>query len=167
MLAHQLISRRGAEKLSKSKLEEFLNALGLRIDDAPKTQPEAENAAPEQVTDQTKPMDAEKIAAEAVAKERQRTADLDAMQDGSPAVAAVIDAAKKNGDTADDVKDYVEAIQGVKNAAQTHMQAMQADAAAGGVDAIAAGTSDMTADSGSNFMDLLAQAMGEEKGGKK
>lgn len=88
------------------------------------------------------------------------------MQDGSPAVAAVIDAAKKNGDTADDVKDYVEAIQGVKNAAQTHMQAMQADAAAGGVDAIAAGTSDMTADSGSNFMDLLAQAMGEEKGGK-
>lgn len=158
---------KGAEKLSKSKLEEFLNALGLRIDDAPKTQPEAENAAPEQVTDQTKPMDAEKIAAEAVAKERQRTADLDAMQDGSPAVAAVIDAAKKNGDTADDVKDYVEAIQGVKNAAQTHMQAMQADAAAGGVDAIAAGTSDMTADSGINFMDLLAQAMGEEKGGKK
>lgn len=54
--------------MSKSKLEEFLNALGLRIDDAPKTQPEAENAAPEQVTDQTKPMDAEKIAAEAVAK---------------------------------------------------------------------------------------------------
>ncbi|WP_296813856.1 head maturation protease, ClpP-related [uncultured Megasphaera sp.] len=158
---------KGAEKLSKSKLEEFLNALGLRIDDAPKTQPEAESAAPEQVTDQAKPMDAAKIAADAVAKERQRTADLDAMLDGNPAVEAIVNTAKKNGGTADDIRDYVEAVQGVKTAAQTQMQAMQADAAAGGVDDIAAGTSDTTADQGSNFMDLLIQAMNDEKGGKK
>lgn len=112
-------------------------------------------------------MDAEKIAAEAVAKERQRTADLDAMLDGNPAVEAIVNTAKKNGGTADDIRDYVEAVQGVKTVAQTQMQAMQADAKMGGTDDIAPGASDMTADNGSNFMDLLAQAMGEEKGGKK
>lgn len=158
---------KGAEKLSKSKLEEFLNSLGLCFADAPKTEPEAENAAPEQVTDQAAPVDAAKIAADAVAKERQRTADLDAMLDGNPAVEAIVNTAKKNGGTADDIRDYVEAVQGVKTAAQAQMQAMQADAAAGGVDDIAAGTSDTTADQGSNFMDLLAQAMNDEKGGKK
>lgn len=73
--------KKGAEVLSKSKLEEILNALGLRIDDAAEPQP-APAKAP--TTEAAPAVDANAIAAAAVAQERQRMADLDAMADGNP-----------------------------------------------------------------------------------
>lgn len=149
--------KKGAEVLSKSKLEEILNALGLRIDDAAEPQP-APAAAPA--------VDANAIAAAAVAQERQRMADLDAMADGNPAVAAIISTAKRNGQTADDIRDYVAAVQGVKSAAQTQLQDMQAESKEGGTDGITPGAVDDSKTEDDKVMDMIAQAMGS-KGGKR
>lgn len=149
--------KKGAEVLSKSKLEEILNALGLRIDDT--TAPQPAPAAPA--------VDAKAIAAEAVAQERQRMADLDAMADGNPAVAAIISTAKRNGQTADDIRDYVAAVQGVKSAAQTQLQDMQAESKEGGTDGITPGAVDDSKTEDDKVMDMIAQAMGSSKGGKR
>lgn len=155
--------KKGAEVLSKSKLEEILNALGLRIDDTTAPQP-APAAAP--TVSAAPAVDAKAIAAEAVAQERQRMADLDAMADGNPAVAAIISTAKRNGQTADDIRDYVAAVQGVKSAAQTQLQDMQAESKEGGTDGIAAGAVDDSKTEDEKVMDMIAQAMGS-KGGKR
>ena len=155
--------KKGAEVLSKSKLEEILNALGLRIDDTTAPQP-APAAAP--TVSAAPAVDAKAIAAEAVAQERQRMADLDAMADGNPAVAAIISTAKRNGQTADDIRDYVAAVQGVKSAAQTQLLDMQAESKEGGTDGIAAGAVDDSKTEDEKVMDMIAQAMGS-KGGKR
>lgn len=154
--------KKGAEVLSKSKLEEILDALGLRINDTTAPQP-APAAAP---TVSAPAVDAKAIAAEAVAQERQRMADLDAMADGNPAVAAIISTAKRNGQTADDVRDYVAAVQGVKSAAQTQLQDMQAESKEGGTDGITPGAVDDSKTEDEKVMDMIAQAMGS-KGGKR
>ncbi|MCQ4113717.1 head maturation protease, ClpP-related [Megasphaera sp. SC8-1] len=156
--------KKGAEVLSKSKLEEILNALGLRIDDTTTPQP-APAAAPTATA--APAVDAKAIAAEAVAQERQRMADLDAMADGNPAVAAIISTAKHNGQTADDVRDYVAAVQGVKSAAQAQLQDMQAESKEGGTDGITPGAVDDSKTEDDKVMDLIAQAMGGSKGGKR
>lgn len=156
--------KKGAEVLSKSKLEEILNALGLRIDDAAEPQP-APAKAP--TTEAAPAVDANAIAAAAVAQERQRMADLDAMADGNPAVAAIINTAKRNGQTADDVRDYVAAVQGVKSAAQTQLQDMQAESKEGGTDGITPGAVDDSKTEDDKVMDMIAQAMGSSKGGKR
>ena len=52
----------------------------------------------------------EDAARAAVMAERQRVADLDAMKNGSPAVDAIVETAKKNGATAESVRPYVDAI---------------------------------------------------------
>lgn len=151
-----------------TKFEELLNAIGLHIDDIddidgcrmvdPKDV-ESNNTKPASA-----PVDADKVAAAAVAAERQRVAALDAMADGNPTVAAIIDTAKRNGQTAEDVQCYVDAVKGIKNAAQTQLQNMQADAVMGGADSIAPGNvSDKANDDG--IMDAIANAMGV-KGGK-
>lgn len=155
--------KKGAEVLSKSKLEEILNALGLRIDDAAEPQP-APAKAP--TTEAAPAVDANTIAAAAVAQERQRMADLDAMADGNPAVAAIINTAKRNGQTADDVRDYVAAVQGIKSAAQNQLLDMQAESKEGGTDGIAAGAVDDSKTEDEKVMDMIAQAMGS-KGGKR
>lgn len=155
--------KKGAEVLSKSKLEEILNALGLRIDDAAEPQP-APAAAP--TVSAAPAVDANAIAAAAVAQERQRMADLDAMADGNPAVAAIISTAKRNGQTADDIRDYVAAVQGVKSAAQTQLQDMQAESKEGGTDGITPGAVDDSKTEDDKVMDMIAQAMGS-KGGKR
>ena len=155
--------KKGAEVLSKSKLEEILNALGLRIDDAAEHQP-APAKAP--TTEAAPAVDANAIAAAAVAQERQRMADLDAMADGNPAVAAIINTAKRNGQTADDVRDYVAAVQGIKSAAQNQLLDMQAESKEGGTDGIAAGAVDDSKTEDEKVMDMIAQAMGS-KGGKR
>lgn len=155
--------KKGAEVLSKSKLEEILNALGLRIDDAAELQP-APAKAP--TTEAAPAVDANAIAAAAVAQERQRMADLDAMADGNPAVAAIINTAKRNGQTADDVRDYVAAVQGIKSAAQNQLLDMQAESKEGGTDGIAAGAVDDSKTEDEKVMDMIAQAMGG-KGGKR
>ncbi len=156
--------KKGAKTLSKSKLEEILNTLGLRIDDAADPQPVPAKASTAEAAPK---MDAKAIAAEAVAQERQRMADLDAMADGNPAVAAIINTAKHNGQTADDVRDYVAAVQGIKSAAQNQLQAMQAESKEGGTDGIAAGTVDDSKAEDDKVMDMIAQAMGNGKGGKR
>ena len=156
--------KKGAEVLSKSKLEEILNALGLRIDDTTAPQP-APAAAP--TVSAAPAVDAKAIAAEAVAQERQRMADLDAMADGNPAVAAIISTAKRNGQTADDIRDYVAAVQGVKSAAQTQLQDMQAESKEGGTDGITPGAVDDSKTEDDKVMDMIAQAMGSSKGGKR
>lgn len=155
--------KKGAEVLSKSKLEEILNALGLRIDDTTAPQP-APAAAP--TVSAAPAVDAKAIAAAAVAQERQRMADLDAMADGNPAVAAIISTAKRNGQTADDIRDYVAAVQGVKSAAQTQLQDMQAESKEGGTDGITPGAVDDSKTEDDKVMDMIAQAMGS-KGGKR
>lgn len=155
--------KKGAEVLSKSKLEEILNALGLRIDDTTASQP-APAAAP--TVSAAPAVDAKAIAAAAVAQERQRMADLDAMADGNPAVAAIISTAKRNGQTADDIRDYVAAVQGVKSAAQTQLQDMQAESKEGGTDGITPGAVDDSKTEDDKVMDMIAQAMGS-KGGKR
>lgn len=155
--------KKGAEVLSKSKLEEILNALGLRIDDAAEPQL-APAKAP--TTEAAPAVDANAIAAAAVAQERQRMADLDAMADGNPAVAAIINTAKRNGQTADDVRDYVAAVQGIKSAAQNQLLDMQAESKEGGTDGIAAGAVDDSKTEDEKVMDMIAQAMGS-KGGKR
>lgn len=155
--------KKGAEVLSKSKLEEILNALGLRIDDAAEPQP-APAKAP--TTEAAPAVDANAIAAAAVAQERQRMADLDAMADGNPVVAAIINTAKRNGQTADDVRDYVAAVQGIKSAAQNQLLDMQAESKEGGTDGIAAGAVDDSKTEDEKVMDMIAQAMGS-KGGKR
>ena len=162
--------KKGAEVLSKSKLEEILNALGLRINDTtallpvPAAAPTVSAPAP---TVSAPAVDAKAIAAEAVAQERQRMADLDAMADGNPAVAAIISTAKRNGQTADDVRDYVAAVQGVKSAAQTQLQDMQAESKEGGTDGITPGAVDDSKAEDDKVMDMIAQAMGSSKGGKR
>lgn len=155
--------KKGAEVLSKSKLEEILNALGLRIDDAAEPQ-QAPAKAP--TTEAAPAVDANAIAAAAVAQERQRMADLDAMADGNPAVAAIINTAKRNGQTADDVRDYVAAVQGIKSAAQNQLLDMQAESKEGGTDGIAAGAVDDSKTEDEKVMDMIAQAM-SSKGGKR
>lgn len=155
--------KKGAEVLSKSKLEEILNALGLRIDDAAEPQPAPAKAS---TTEAAPAVDANAIAAAAVAQERQRMADLDAMADGNPAVAAIINTAKRNGQTADDVRDYVAAVQGIKSAAQNQLLDMQAESKEGGTDGIAAGAVDDSKTEDEKVMDMIAQAMGS-KGGKR
>jgi ATP-dependent protease ClpP protease subunit len=155
--------KKGAETLSKSKLEEILSALGLRIDDVADPQPAPAKAPTAEAAPK---VDAKAIAAEAVAQERQRMADLDAMSDGNPAVAAIINTAKRNGQTADDVRDYVAAVQGIKSAAQNQLLDMQAESKEGGTDGIAAGAVDDSKTDDDKVMDMIAQAMGG-KGGKR
>lgn len=156
--------KKGAETLSKSKLEEILNALGLRIDDAAEAQPVPAKA---HTAEAAPKVDAKAIAADAIAQERQRIADLDAMADGNPAVAAIIDTAKHNGQTADDVREYVVAVQSIKNAAQNQLQAMQDETKEGGADGIAAGAVDDSKTEDDKVMNMIAQAMGNGKGGKR
>ena len=148
-----------------TKLEEILNAIGLRIDDTDRYQlVDPKDVEPNNTKPALAPVDADKVAADAVAAERQRVAALDAMADGNPTVAAIIDTAKRNGQTAEDVQCYVDAVKCIKNAAQTQLQNMQADAVMGGADSIAPGNvSDKANDDG--IMDAIANAMGV-KGGK-
>ena len=57
----------------------------------------------------TSAQNAEDVRAAAVAQERARMAALDALKNGNPAVDGIIEAAKANGASAEDVKPYVDA----------------------------------------------------------
>ena len=148
-----------------TKFEELLNAIGLHIDDIDGCQMvDPKDVEPNKTKPASAPVDADKVAADAVAAERQRVVALDAMADGSPTVAAIINTAKRNGQTAEEVQCYVDAVKGIKNAAQTQLQNMQADAVMGGADSIAPGNvSDKANDD--IIMGAIANAMGV-KGGK-
>lgn len=103
-------------KKPMSKLKEFLNSIGLDINEEALTAA-AQNSAPVS-TEQVAAVNAEEAARLAVEAERKRVSDLDALDSGeNQAVTAIIAAAKKNGKTVDDVMPYVTAVKNVQQAA--------------------------------------------------
>lgn len=160
------------EEKSMSKLEEFLNSLGLKLDDNQQAAP-AQNAAPA-VHEPQPVIDAEQIAKNAVEAERQRVAALEAMDGGdNQAVTAIIAEAKKNGKTADDVKPYIDAVKTIppaQNAAQQLVANMIGDNKESGVEGIGTGTVDdaaMEKAADAKAMDAMAQVMNKKFGGAK
>lgn len=158
------------EEKTMSKLEEFLNSLGLKFAD--ESQPTAsapvQNAVPQPAVNQ------EAIAKAAVEAERQRVAALEVLDDGdNQAVTAIIAEAKKNGKTADDVKPYINAVKTippVHNAAQQLVANMIGDNKASGVEGIGTGAVDDAAvekAADAKAMDAMAQVMNKKFGGAK
>lgn len=79
---------------------------GAAVQNAAQTTP----AVSEETTTQS---NAEDVRAAAALEERARMAALDAMKNGNPAADSIIEAAKKNGASAESVKPYVDAVQNV------------------------------------------------------
>lgn len=158
------------EVKSMSKLEEFLNSLGLKFADEsqPTASAPAQNAVPQPAVNH------EAIAKAAVEAERQRVAALEVLDDGdNQAVTAIIAEAKKNGKTADDVKPYINAVKTIppaQNAAQELVANMIGDNKASGVEGIGTGTVDdaaMEKAADAKAMDAMAQVMNKKFGGAK
>lgn len=158
------------EEKTMSKLEEFLNSLGLKFADEsqPTASAPAQNAVPQPAVNQ------EAIAKAAVEAERQRVAALEALDGGdNQAVTAIIAEAKKNGKTADDVKPYINAVKTippVQNAAQQLVANMIGDNKASGVEGIGTGAVDDAAVEKAadiKAMDAMAQVMNKKFGGAK
>lgn len=157
------------EEKTMSKLEEFLNSLGLKFADESQPTVSVQNVAPQQPA-----VDAEQIAKNAVEAERQRVAALEAMDGGdNQAVTAIIAEAKKNGKTADDVKPYIDAVKTIppaQNAAQELVANMIGDNKASGVEGIGTGAVDEAAlekAADAKAMDAMAQVMNKKFGGAK
>lgn len=158
------------EEKTMSKLEEFLNSLGLKFADEsqPTASAPAQNALPQPAVNQ------EAIAKAAVEAERQRVAALEVLDGGdNQAVTAIIAEAKKNGKTADDVKPYINAVKTippVQNAAQQLVANMIGDNKASGVEGIGTGAVDDAAvekAADAKAMDAMAQVMNKKFGGAK
>lgn len=158
------------EEKTMSKLEEFLNSLGLKFADEsqPTASAPAQNAVPQPAVNQ------EAIAKAAVEAERQRVAALEVLDDGdNQAVTAIIAEAKKNGKTADDVKPYINAVKTIppaQNAAQQLVANMIGDNKASGVEGIGTGAVDEAAlekAADAKAMDAMAQVMNKKFGGAK
>ena len=64
-------------------------------------------------SEETTQSNAEDVRAAAALEERARMAALDAMKNGNPAADSIIEAAKKNGASAESVKPFVDAVQNV------------------------------------------------------
>lgn len=157
------------EEKTMSKLEEFLNSLGLKFADESQPTASVQNVAPQQPA-----VDAEQIAKNAVEAERQRVAALEAMDGGdNQAVTAIIAEAKKNGKTADDVKPYIDAVKTIppaQNAAQQLVANMIGDNKESGVEGIGTGAVDdaaMEKAADAKAMDAMAQVMNKKFGGAK
>lgn len=56
---------------------------------------------------------------DAVAAERARILDLDALRDGNEAVEKIVDIAKRNGNTAEEIQEYVDAVKGAAQPVDT------------------------------------------------
>lgn len=158
------------EEKTMSKLEEFLNSLGLKFADEsqPTASAPAQNAVPQPAVNQ------EAIAKAAVEAERQRVAALEVLDDGdNQVVTAIIAEAKKNGKTADDVKPYINAVKTIppaQNAAQELVANMIGDNKASGVEGIGTGAVDEAAlekAADAKAMDAMAQVMNKKFGGAK
>lgn len=164
------INKKTMEVKNMSKLEEFLNSLGLKFADEsqPTASAPAQNVVPQPAVNQ------EAIAKAAVEAERQRVAALEAMDGGdNQAVTAIIAEAKKNGKTADDVKPYINAVKTIppaQNAAQQLVANMIDDNKASGVEGIGTGAVDEAAlekAADAKAMDAMAQVMNKKFGGAK
>ena len=131
------------EVKNMSKLEEFLNSLGLKFADDNQPAVPAQNAVPQPA------VNTEAIAKAAVEAERQRVNELEALDSGdNAAVTAIINRAKADGKTAADVQPYIDAVKAlppVQNAAQQVVANMIDDAKTSGAEGIGSGAIDEAA----------------------
>lgn len=154
-----------------SRLEEILDSLGLKIVDSPKAKnTTVQVAAPvsPQPTDNSAAIEA------AVAAERQRIVDLEALDGGdNAAVKAIINQAKADGKTVAEVQPYIDAVKAVpaaQNAAQRAVADMIADNKDSGTDGIASGATDDAAlekAADAKAMDNMVEIMNKKFGGVK
>ena len=159
--------------MPSGKLEKVLNALGLQelLEDTQTTA----NACGQTKANNTLPATAVEAA---VAAERQRVLDLEALDDGqNVAITAIINEAKKSGKTVEEVKNYVEAVkniapvEAVANAAQNVVAAMVADSKISGVDGVAANPAAdeaaVSAVEDAKALDKMVKVMNSKFGGAK
>lgn len=154
-----------------SRLEEILDSLGLKIVDSPKAQNTTVQVATPvspQPTDNSAAIEA------AVAAERQRIVDLEALDSGdNAAVKAIINQAKADGKTVAEVQPYIDAVKTVpaaQNAAQRAVADMIADNKDSGADGIASGATDDAAlekAADAKAMDNMVEIMNKKFGGVK
>lgn len=154
-----------------SRLEEILDSLGLKIVDSPKAQNTTVQVATPvspQPTDNSAAIEA------AVAAERQRIVDLEALDSGdNAAVKAIINQAKADGKTVAEVQPYIDAVKTVpaaQNAAQRAVADMIADNKDSGTDGIASGATDDAAlekAADAKAMDNMVEIMNKKFGGVK
>ena len=158
------------EEKTMSKLEEILNSLGLKVADEsqPTVSVPAQNVVPQPAVNQ------EAIAKAAVEAERQRVADLEALDSGNnAAVTAIINQAKADGKTAADVQPYIDAVKAlppVQNAAQKVVADMIDDAKTSGAEGIGSGAIDEAAlekAADEKAMDNMVKVMNNKLGGAK
>ena len=165
--------------MPSGKLEKILNALGLQelLEDPQAAAPgagqfQANNALPATAVDNAAAVEV------AVAAERQRVLDLEALDDGqNVAITAIINEAKKSGKTVNEVKNYVEAIKNaapavvVANAAQNVVATMIADNKSSGVDGVAANPAAdeaaVSAAADAKALEKMAKVMNSKFGGAK
>ena len=160
--------------MPSGKLEKILNALGLQelLEDTQAAAPgagqfEANNALPATAVDNAAAVEV------AVAAERQRVLDLEALDDGqNVAITAIINEAKKSGKTVNEVKNYVEAIKNaapavvVANAAQNVVATMIADNKSSGANP-AADEAAVSAAADAKALEKMAKVMNSKFGGAK
>ena len=158
------------EEKTMSKLEEILNSLGLKVVDEsqPTASAPAQNVVPQPAINQ------EAIAKSAVEAERQRVADLEALDSGgNAAVTAIINQAKADGKTVADVQPYIDAVKAlppVQNAAQKVVADMIDDAKTSGAEGIGSGAIDEAAlekAADEKAMDNMVKVMNKKLGGAK
>lgn len=154
-----------------SRLEEILDSLGLKIVDSPK----AKNTTVQVATPVSpQPTDNSAAIEAAVAAERQRIVDLEALDSGdNAAVKAIINQAKADGKTVAEVQPYIDAVKTVpaaQNAAQRAVADMIADNKDSGADGIASGATDDAAlekAADAKAMDNMVEIMNKKFGGVK
>ena len=162
------ISNKKEEKSMNEKLEAFLNGLGLKFADDNQQATPVQNVAPQPAIDQ------EAIAKAAVEAERQRVADLEALDSGdNAAVTAIINQAKADGKTAADVQPYIDAVKAlppVQNVAQKVVADMIEDSKTSGAEGIGSGAVDEAAlekAAEEKAMDNMVKVMNKKFGGAK
>ena len=125
----------------KSKFAELLNSLGLKFaDDDQKPAEPVKNVAEVSTLTAATAVDKQAI----IAEERKRIEELDAVaKDGNESVVAIINEAKKSGQTLKEVEPYINAVKDVKptNAAQDLVKNLVNDNKKSGVENVASGAS--------------------------
>lgn len=161
-----------------NRLEEFLSSLGLKFadDDQQTDSVPAKNtvskAAP--VVPAAAENNTEDLVRDAVAAERQRVTDLEALDGGdNAAVTAIINQAKADGKTVAEVQPYIDAVKAVpaaQNAAQRAVADMIADSKESCADGIASGAVDDAAlekAADAKAMENMVKTMNKKFGGVK
>ncbi len=160
------------EEKSMNKFEEFLAALGLKFADQTSVSAPAQNAAVPAA--QVTATSTEQAVTDAVAAERQRVADLEALDSGeNPCVTAIINRAKADGKTVAEVQPYIDAVKSVpavQNTAQQAVADMIDDSKTSGAEGITGGAVDEAAlekAADAKAMENMVKAMNKKFGGAK